>query len=1169
MQSISSTLHDGGQKVFAHFGFDCTNDEKQSAPQLTGGDTKPSLSFKRQDSGDYVFSVWNTGAKGDCVKFVQLLLGCDASQAARYVRGIYDGTKQAPPSIATPSQMQTAVSIPKARTSLVNCDQTDISANEKACDYFRDKSGGYITADVLRFFGVSYLERYTTRNELTGECKEHDVRHTAEANPLICFDADVCDRQDKLVYLQVKAPFSTLEHKTWRYLSPKANERAEARSLLYTFGFKQLRKHHFFQADFEGTRCVYIAEGESDCIALNAIGFPSVTFGGGFAKLNEQHVKLLKGKKVTLVIVVCDADKAGQGFKAELDKQRDELLEKHGIRLFAVTPPKLSGDKGDKDVCDFLKKYGKDESLWYALTPFIDDDFQKELEAERKGGGGGDHDDDDDDDDDDDGGGNGGTPPNGPTSGDDEENKPRISLVSDETTASIPSHRASDERLYTRRGDSMTMKPVKVGKHVLEAYDEIVTALYKHKHVQLCAGTGKGKTFAAVEIARNIATGKMPFTEEELQELFGGNIPFTEPNFRTVVAVPTSLAALQIGKEGDCLGLCSLTELDETSLKRARTDSLVVTTYDSLHKCGDFDLLIVDEVHEISKAYSYRADAVSKVLKMMKEGKYVLALTATPEPIITKTLEFHTLQVETPNRQHLVITPQYMDEMQTAVSISKKGKEAKKDTKPKKAVMLDKVQSWCVDVVSRGGVAVVRHNSKDSLKALKKGLEAQGLQGVYTVDRTKKAMKDIEGKETVFGSIIEKSKLPDDCKVLLSTCVLDTAVNIRGKDIEVMIVCTDTKDADNVVQFAARFRDMETLKVRLLFTKRNKRTVYATTAFDEYERHKEEQGHGARWMNYLQSEGISGTLKTVKGKPLHDKLGLHFDKERGLFSVSEAWCLNKAISDRNEKTSEDLICELRSMTSACITQATFTDAITDAREGNVSVIHEALQAVKKENEELQAKVLELYTEQETAFVTAWYNVPHNDAKVKGMLVDRFSTMMLREDDASKGLYEEHKQAFHDPKTAKVLKNILQDLKEGFTKEDAVTLSKATAGSNSRTLFKALLRALQCFHGDAEGMRAEDKAYKEHLVKIASKFTTGERVTPDELRRRVVECGDVATMRIQEKHIVSLVRTLFKAERVGERKEWQIGEIETIEGFCAGFGVAPPCATPDTSPVYIL
>jgi hypothetical protein len=1122
MHSISSELRDGGQKVYEYFGFDCTTTDKQAAPSLTGGSLKASISFKRKSTGDYIFTVWTTGTRGDCVSFVQLMTGCTASQAIAHIRSIYGGTAKSLPSLAPYyKQIETAVSkSPRARKHLEHVVVGNVFPNRKAVQYFSKKSGGCITAAVLHDCGVSLLTEYSLKDEDSGIVSEFNPHAW---NPFVAFESDECLPEKGEMYFQVKAPFSNLEAKTWRWLSKEAYIKCDAGEMLYSFGFKQVQSgvHKVYEipgiTDGEQTcQTVWLTEGESDCLALISQGIPSVTFGGGLRSLNDKHLKRLKGIGARRVVVVYDADKPGKEFSAELAKQKAELQTAHGISLHVQTLPKLNGTRDEKDVCDYLRMYGADADFFRAVLPCSD------------------------------------TSGNDDNSGKAKTNGLHNSLVSNETNASHTEGAPECFSYYTRRGDAIEMQPTSVGRHVIEAYDEIERALYTHRRVQLCAGTGTGKTYAAVEIAKKISTNRLPYDEDELRRRFGSDVPFTEQNFRTIVVLPSTVAVEQASNQYNVTGLCSSTEDAENSIRRAKTDSIVVTTYDSLHRCGEFDLLIVDEVHEISKAYTYRREAVASVYEKMKSCRYVLALTATPEPIITKRLKLHTLKINAPGMQMLNVREHYLNEIETAVS------------KSKKVNLLVEAKEWCKDLVERGGVAVVRHNSKANIKVLKQALEKEGITGVYSMTRDQKSLED-----AAYNSIVTENKLPDDCKVMLCTCVLDTAVNIQGRNIEVLMICDGTnKDADNVVQFCARFRDMKTLNVRLLFDARKPATVRVNSAEEVFQREMHIADCGATFFNHHRNTGYE---TTVRGRTIHDKKGVVWNKEKERYEISEPYCISQAITDSAEKTSGDTMKELAEMHKAGITIVAIAEPIFSNGTHNVASVEDAVQVVASEEESMAAQVHELLEEKEIAFASA-INSTTKDAKLKAMLCDNYGTTLLLPNDESEALCTESAQLLKEPKTEKTVRHFLEDLQDGFSKEDALTLSKSVSGSNSRAYFKTHLKALQCLHATDANLNTGDRVLKLHLMKIAAVFVPGERVSSDELRRRVVACGDITTLRIQEKYITSLVRVMFGARRVGERKMWEIGEIQTIQAFCEGYGIKPPAtaaALPDTSTVYVL
>lgn len=132
----------------------------------------------------------------------------------------------------------------------------------------------------------------------------------------------------------------------------------------------------------------YLTGGETDMLALQALGYNAITFGGEQITPSESSLQRLQGKAIKQVL---DTDWAGlnsackkeKKFKWEAitlpkfdqqvfryDKKSGKYIHFNGNK-YPHSPKReaLSQKPKDNDICDYIAQYGHDFDLRYALDP--------------------------------------------------------------------------------------------------------------------------------------------------------------------------------------------------------------------------------------------------------------------------------------------------------------------------------------------------------------------------------------------------------------------------------------------------------------------------------------------------------------------------------------------------------------------------------------------------------------------------------------------------------------------------------------------------------------------------------------------------------------------------------------------------------------------------------
>ncbi|GAA0695310.1 hypothetical protein GCM10009104_23750 [Marinobacterium maritimum] len=210
------------------------------------------------------------------------------------------------------------------------------------------------------------------------------------------------------------------------------------------------------------------------------------------------------------------------------------------------------------------------------------------------------------------------------------------------------------------------------------------------------------------------------------------------------------------------------------------TSANIVCTYDQLPAlqarlfCRNYTL-VVDEVHKLYQAASYRGEAISGLLDVIQEGRFnrVVTLSATFNRELVPYLIDSWLEVsriETVERH--VALHLYVD----------------KDAAAKDVL---------AGLESGSAPTIIRINDKEAMAAYRKMLEARGLT-CLCVNR------DVQATDEVVEMLTDESVAQYD--VVLTTSLLDEAVNIQDQQIAELIVLNGKIHPEELKQFMGRFR---------------------------------------------------------------------------------------------------------------------------------------------------------------------------------------------------------------------------------------------------------------------------------------------------------------------------------------------------------------------------
>lgn len=669
----------------------------------------------------------------------------------------------------------------------------------------------------------------------------------------------------------------------------------------------------------------------------------------------------------------------------------------------------------------------------------------------------------------------------------------------------------------TRRGVTVDTSIHRIAKHIDKATQHsICNELVNRSRVMLVSPTGSGKTTAAIEIARAIAGD----------------------NSRVVLALPNIAAVSQLAESTGLPKMSSETGFDERALLKARSEPIVITTYDGLRHCGEYSTLIVDEVHQLANDYTYRRAAVRSVFAAMEAATYVLAMTATPEPLLAAEFNFSVVRCVSSKVQTLRVTERSINSDNESVM----------PATSKTLTKLNAVVSAAVASVRAGRLPVVRINNSKSIDKIKRALEQHGIDGVYSITSGEKA----RGISLVYKSIVERSLLPNDCQVLLCTSCIDTSVNIKGCNFEILIV--EELSADNVVQFAARFRDMDSIDVTLLFANLKGSQGARLDTSKRYESKKTIAHNQAALFNSLVVEyGNAEVERHTTSSTFMTANATFYDGVSEVYKPCVAWCYSTAVLEAKEKTSDDLALALQSLSEFGIVSVEFIKP-EPVSMLSIDTLIEASTQVEEHRDNLRVELIEELRSNDVDFLKAMYCYSKSPS-IKGCILNSLGCGVVQRNVQLDCYATRVERLLSFAEAEEIVYRYCSDMSDGFSKPDALTLVTSTLGSNSHSVFKRHLLDLQRINTSDRKLSGQQIAEKRELERILAAFKEGERISGKEIVKRMKKA--CINYEVNPKSAVALFKALFASERSGKQKTYLVGKLSTVAEYCASYGVSAP------------
>lgn len=329
-----------------------------------------------------------------------------------------------------------------------------------------------------------------------------------------------------------------------------------------------------------------------------------------------------------------------------------------------------------------------------------------------------------------------------------------------------------------------------IDRYVSEVLPEILNFADCYNKILLRAETGKGKTTAFVR-----------------------DFHKHRPNARLLILAPLTIIVEQNAKEYKGKGAFLTGKSDMVDKIEALKEKIVFATYEQgiklIIEAPPFDYIVVDEIHQLLTANSFKRDVIAELTPLLKDCK-LIGLTGTPTQIFSK-LDFKLLDIDIKNPKRTDIEVRYSNTKAFDIIINHLSH------KPP-------------------GKVLIRLNEIETIKEIIKQLVRTKLYNkseMLLLHSTKEIKNSKEYKK-----LAHERQFYDNYKLIFTTSLIDEGLSIEqvGFSDIVFIETNYNPRPEQVKQFFARFRNEAPERKNYLYlrTKNNQTPTrfYPETMFD-------------------------------------------------------------------------------------------------------------------------------------------------------------------------------------------------------------------------------------------------------------------------------------------------------------------------------------------------
>lgn len=317
-------------------------------------------------------------------------------------------------------------------------------------------------------------------------------------------------------------------------------------------------------------------------------------------------------------------------------------------------------------------------------------------------------------------------------------------------------------------------KELTINNYVAEQLDNILTYADENRRIILRAETGKGKTTAFVRDFHKL-----------------------RPDKRILILEPLTIIIDQAKAEYKEQGVFLTGKSTAFDFAKVNESNLVFSTFEQALKLHlpNFDYIIIDEVHNLINANSYKEQTIKDITYRIEQTNSVLiGLTGTPSDLF-KQLDFKLLNVDVKHAEKVKINARFSNKNAFAI-----------------------LHNHLKDIT---GKALFRLNEIKTLESFKADLLEQGYnENEILVLYSTQEIKD--GAD--FKDLASESKFNECIKIVLTTSLIDEGLSIiqNGFTDIVFIETNYTPAAEPIKQFFARFRNEDPNRKNYLYLRSKK-----------------------------------------------------------------------------------------------------------------------------------------------------------------------------------------------------------------------------------------------------------------------------------------------------------------------------------------------------------
>lgn len=314
-------------------------------------------------------------------------------------------------------------------------------------------------------------------------------------------------------------------------------------------------------------------------------------------------------------------------------------------------------------------------------------------------------------------------------------------------------------------------KKVTVQRYLDEKRGELEEILATSSRLMLDAPTGIGKTSFFLGHTTDDGKRKKGYFERH--------------GYRGIVLVPYVISAKQLRRQGIGV-MCG--KMSPKAKMRALQHDVLVCTYDHIRNVGDLHsrIMVIDEFHNIVSQVGFRKNTLAAVdmATSMDTARQVVGISGTPPESFAAHRGFDFVQVLRTESNKIRISHMTADGGKVADTAA--------------AVLLR-------EDYADGKRRFMLFNNSAELENIRQLLVKQGKLKREDIAVITRSHID-DGEVDAYHEIVN-NEMVSNAKLVLSTCILSEAINIKNKDVgRVFLVQVD--DVDAVLQYLARFRRM-------------------------------------------------------------------------------------------------------------------------------------------------------------------------------------------------------------------------------------------------------------------------------------------------------------------------------------------------------------------------